>query len=528
MTNRTQDGFSLILVMSLGLISLLMVMAVSAALVPLYQNMGAQGVTSSNASAAELGMQYALAQLNSAAAAGKLSSVNSPIVVPSSLTNNTNVTVTFTLLDTTLYPNLATSPIFNLVTYGAPVNATDYRLLTSVASSGINKSTINVIVGPYMMKSSLTGPKALFSNALFAENNLQLKGQVNVMTEGNEGNEGNESGSGPQASVGSNNQIGLLGTNTVDGNINAYNGSPTATSITASSNSTVNGNVTYSGNVSNLNDPGGPSPFTVDSPGNVFLANRGLGPDPNVLADGQTGQKIGSVTPGTSITNQTPLQALTGSSPATMTVGGANTVNVSPSQQSSVSDLGAINLSGNQVMVLTPGNYTASSINISGNAQMQVSVPSQATSGVSISVQGNSPGTVPISIAGNGIAMTGSAAPAPSNFQLFYNGTNNIQISMSSNFNTFYGLLYSPNATVNLNTGNIRRENKTEFHGAIAANNLTATGTGSIFFDPNSIKPSNGGGGGVAAGPGSTPITPGSVQRFNVLSWQEPTRAMAP
>ncbi len=519
MKNRNQSGFSLILVVSLGLISMLMALAVSASLVPIFQNMGAQGVASSTASAAELGMQYALAQLNVAASTGTLSNITSPMMVPSSLTNNTNVVATITQLDTTQYPNLASSPIFNASAYNttSQFKATDYRKLTSVATSGINKSTINVIVGPYMMKSSSVGPNALFSNALFAANNLQLNGQVSVMTET----------SSPsvqtQASIGSNNQISLLGTqNTIDGNVNAYNASTTATSIVASPNSKINGNINYNGQISNLSDPGGDSPFTTDTPANVALNKAGIGPAPNVLADGIMGiPQIGAVTQGAAtVLNQAPAQSITSNSPAIMTVGGSNTVNVAPS--SSVSDLGAINLSGNQVMVLTPGNYTASSINISGNGQIQVNVPASSTTGVSISVQGNSSGTTPLSIGGQGIAMTGSAPLAASNFQVFYNGVNTIQMSMSSGFNSFYGLLYAPNADVSLDTGSIGK-----FHGAIAANNLNVSGKGSILYDPNSVKPSNGGAGGVASGPGYT--TPGSAtQQFNVLSWQEPTRAMAP
>jgi hypothetical protein len=528
MTNRSQNGYSLILVSSLGLIAVLTAVAVSAALVPTYRNIGAQGVSKSTASAAEVGIQYALAQLNAAASGGSLGSFTSPIVVPTPITSNINVVVTMTSLNPTKYPNLASSatgadPIFNTYAYNS-LNATDYRMLTSVATYGLNQSTVNVIVGPIMaLPSASVSSNPLFSYALFGGNNIQLNGNVNVMTEGSQAN---------QASIGSNNQIGLLGTNTVDGNIDAYNPSKTATSILASPNSTINGSINYNGNISNVT-AGGNFPFTADTPANVALFTAGAGPQPNVLADGTIGQQIGALTPGAAtVTNQASVPGINSSSPAIMTVGGPqeapNIINVAPSSLSSVSDLGAVNLANNQVMVVTPGNYTASSINISGNAQIQVSIPASpppnSPQGVSITIQGNSLGTTPISIGGNGIVPMpgGHASPAASNFQLFYNGTESIQITMSPTFNSFYGLLYAPNATVNLNTGSTGA-----FHGAIAANNLTASGNGQILFNPSSINPSSGGSGGVAAGPGYT--TPGTAaQMFNVLSWQEPTRSGAP
>jgi hypothetical protein len=81
---------------------------------------------------------------------------------------------------------------------------------------------------------------------------------------------------------------------------------------------------------------------------------------------------------------------------------------------------------------------------------------------------------------------------------------------------SFNGLIYAPNAPVNIDTGNAGNN----FQGAVVGNNLSVFGNGVFYYNPSSVNP-GGGGTGVAPGPGYT-LAP-TTQKYYVLSWQETT-----
>lgn len=126
-------------------------------------------------------------------------------------------------------------------------------------------------------------------------------------------------------------------------------------------------------------------------------------------------------------------------------------------------DKGAVNLNGNEVMTLGPGNYIFKSLHINGNAKL-------VTSGgpVNIYVQGSSTGT-PIHINGNGIANTGR----PTNVRMFYNGSGNVHINGNAGFK---GLVYAPNSYVHIN-GNA------DYYGAIVGNEMDVNGNVKFHYD---------------------------------------------
>ena len=139
--------------------------------------------------------------------------------------------------------------------------------------------------------------------------------------------------------------------------------------------------------------------------------------------------------------------------------------------------------------------------------------------GAVINVTGDS--STPINIAGNGIQNN----LGTQSLQIFYNGTQNVSMTMGNSFNKFNGLIYAPNANVTLAMSG------QEFNGAIASDKLTVTGYGNIKFDPSSV-----GSGAVPAAPTSklanntnnslmysTQVPSGSNFSYRILTWYEPS-----
>ncbi|MDP3921681.1 MAG: hypothetical protein Q8R76_12860 [Candidatus Omnitrophota bacterium] len=125
---------------------------------------------------------------------------------------------------------------------------------------------------------------------------------------------------------------------------------------------------------------------------------------------------------------------------------------------------GQLKLSGSTVQELPAGTYHYDSISISGNAQLQALGP------VEIFVSGT------VSIGGNGVSTSSNLPP---NFIIYV--TTDATVSVGGNGN-FYGAIYAPDSSVNLNGGG-NPNDTTDFHGAIVANQLNQNGHMNIHYD---------------------------------------------
>ena len=511
--NRDNSGFSLVFVASMGTIMVLMALAATSALIPIYQNVSAQNLNAQTQAAAEVGAQYALAKLNTAA---DLSSVPASLTLPSSA-SNANVAITIESLSSaqmsgTAVNNPAATNFGNKS--GNPVP--DYRRITSMATLGASKSVVYMIVKavqtqavPSSGASGLpSSPTAYFNNALFGADGLTLKNtgssRLRVVSEN----------STRQAQIGSNNLITMSGRTTIDGNVVANNDDG-AVSIVGSSTNRINGNLSYNGIMSNNVSSTAPA-FLVDSSSN-------LSRNPNVLGDGSFGPTPtqGTITSvGSAQAEFAPVTQVQANTTATYTATGSNSSIVSAPGVGETVNLGAINLRSSDTLTLPAGNYVASSISIKDNAQIIATTSPNAT-GVNITVQGETSLATPIAIGGKGINQSGSASA--SNLQIFYAGQQNVSVSLSSGFSKFYGLIYAPNAPINVTMSGSGQE----FHGAVAGNNVSLAGSGTFYYDPATTHPS--------ISTSSTNNTSNSLyyvknpaasnNGFQIISWIEPSKS---
>lgn len=489
----------------------LMALAATSALIPIYQNVSAQNLNAQTQAAAEVGAQYALAKLNTAI---DLPSVPGSLTLPAAA-SNANVTITIeSLPNSTLSGTAINNPAANNFAKISGNPLPDYRRITSTATLGVAKSVVYLIVKavqtqavPSSGAAGLPGsPTPYFNNALFGAEGLTITNKSSSRLRISSEN------STRQAQIGSNNLITFSGRTSVDGNVIANNDDGTV-SIKGSSNNRINGNLSYNGLMSNNVTSTTPA-FLVDSSAN-------LSRNPNVLGDGSLGPTPaqGTITSVGSVQTQfAPVTQVQANSTATYTSTGSNSAIVTAPAVGEIVNLGAINLRNSDSLTLPAGNYVASSISIQDNAQIIATSSSNAT-GVNITVQGETALSTPISIGGKGITQQGTSSA--SNFQIFYAGQQDVGVTMASGFSKFYGLIYAPNASVTVNLSG------QEFHGAVAGNTVALNGTGTFFYDPGTVHPS--------ISSSSTNNTSNSLyyvknpittnNGFQVISWLEPNKS---
>ena len=172
---RTRNkGFSVLFVLSIGLVVLMGVMAVTDALVSAQRNVATQVYMNESTSAAENSLQYAIGLLNAAAAAQTLSSITSPILIPSQITGNAKVTVTMTRVPSAvLYSSTLSTPVWNSTAFPSYTNASNppvYILLSAQSQYGTFQRTINVILGQTFTQ---TGNPKTPSTAYFNSANVR-------------------------------------------------------------------------------------------------------------------------------------------------------------------------------------------------------------------------------------------------------------------------------------------------------------------------------------------------------------------
>lgn len=512
-----------------------MALATSLAMLPVLKYVSGTGPSRLAANPLEAGIEYAIAQMNYAAQNNTLPQIGPRIVVPTSITGTIiPVTVSVTSLSSKLQNNLQ-SPNLTPIVNGLNVNpintfnqgpnpaSQDYRQL--VATTPFSGSSISVIIGPNFAALNLPTPPPpppsgvsgittpLFPAAAgFGQQAVNLNGSVQTVSDGAQNF---------VANVASNGSLSFTGPNQINGSAWAYGSAPNSL---ASDGQTILGQ--------NLNIMASIPPnqmsnmFQTDNPATYIPGGSPM----NVLGDGAPlplpptgvfGQINSPFAPGSLPATTAPAATLASSLPAVIST--SDQINFSASAPvgapaNPVLNLGAISLNGQQTLTLPPGTYTASSIDIANTASINVS-----TSGpVNMLIAGNPGSTSAINIGGNGIIQSGST-PSASNFQIFYNGTQSVNLTMNgpnSSFNSFYGQIYAPNATVNVNAGTTTGT----VYGALASGVLNLNGVLMVHFNPATVGSAAGGSGG---GGNSQQVQYPTVTiysapvSYSVLSWQE-------
>lgn len=513
---RNRNGFSIVLVTSLGLILVSTALAVTATLLPIYQSVGARNIANQRQAAAEIGIQYALAKLNSVE---DISTISALTILPTFL-GGPSVSITVEPVDASA---MSGSPVYDKAANNFAVNnkrTPDFRKITSTATYGLSKSVITTYVAANLTQavtasnSNTSGVTPFFNNALFGAESLTLTGSrfpsriLELKS---------ESGSG-QAQIGSNQNITFTGNTTIDGNVVANNNKST-TSIVGSSATKIGGNLTFNGSMENNGNVSAGSPpdaFIADTPENnsdLSIPTNRI----NVLGDGQLHQASGQINQQVTQTDFAPSNLTKAGASATYSSNTPTAITVVPPSQGQVVNLGAVNLTAGTTMTLPPGNYTASSLNVSRGAQLNIDMTNTANAnGVNISVQGDSSSSTPISISGK-VSQIGIPVAKANNFQLFYNGTQSVSVRLNDSGSAFNGLIYAPNASVSV----LMRGQ--EFHGAVAGNSVQLAGFGKFFYDPTTVQP------GVSSSTKANTSnslyyiknSPTQNHGFHVLSWSE-------
>jgi hypothetical protein len=188
------------------------------------------------------------------------------------------------------------------------------------------------------------------------------------------------------------------------------------------------------------------------------IANGAVSVGPGSTVDGQALVGAGG-NPATGIVNQGTITGATGTEPSAF----ALPLSTIPP---AVTNLGALNISGNSTRTLPGGTYWFSSISVTGNARLVTTGP------VKIYVTGS------VDIGGNGV---GTAGNLPPNFLLYgtvdpSNAANKCtSVSIHGNGN-FYGAVYAPEASVVVAGNGVN-------YGALTGNTVRINGNGGFHYD---------------------------------------------
>jgi hypothetical protein len=150
--------------------------------------------------------------------------------------------------------------------------------------------------------------------------------------------------------------------------------------------------------------------------------------------------------------------------PAGISAGSLN-LNIHSSQLLTPGSYGDIAVLGSSTVTLSPGTYTINSLSLRQHAKVTVSPLGQ----VVIRLAGTGPGK-PLDLSGGSVSGTFGASGS---LLILYGGTKNLEIGGTSNS---YGLLYAPNAKVNLSGTGV-------WFGAVVANTISDTNSSSIHYD---------------------------------------------
>jgi hypothetical protein len=500
---RNSRAFSLVTVSALGAVSMMWLFAVSAAVLPMYQRAAAGRFQIVARSAAEAGLDYAVAELNAAVAAGVTSPIddttqdNLPKIstAPDAAIGNNGAQVTISV-------NNVPAPAWS-ASYNELKDASDpdspffgqanlWRSVMATASyAGITRR-IMVVLEPIATATTTpeggstgttTTPQPYFRYAMFGRSTITMTGNART--------DGYDSRTGPYG-----------GTNV----------KPTAGDVGTNGSAALSGNTVVGGDLMVFSSPPGSTTSVVAVGSNTVTINDQL--VVNGVETGFTGTPGGAALPGDNVlgldrpfpvdpTYQPILESQTNTAPD---------FPPAPSAPDGAVNLGSISITGTTTLRIPPGDYKVNSISVSANAKILLVPDASGNYGpVRFFVEGSSSGSSVIQLTGSAIV---NPTTVPGNLQVWYNGSKGVLMAGNSNF---YGVLYAPNSDIKI-AGN------GTYYGALLGNSVLNTGNGAIHFD-TALKEA-GGTWGLTYVNSSTQAQGGSgvtvlFNGYRTISWKE-------
>jgi hypothetical protein len=462
-------------VAALGAVSMMWLLAMSAAVLPMYQRASQGRYLTVVRSSAEAGLDYAVSLLNLALKAESPCPIDdgsrdgNPVTstVPSYALSTSSAQVTLEVNN--IDPPTASS-IYDAQWDPDVTGAPNYwRIVTATATYAGLQKRIRVILKPEPGATiTTTSQVPYFQHAMFGKAFIGMSGNASTDAyDSRNGAYGGTNQDGYGGDVGSNGSSTLSGNAQVGGDLRIYSlpkGSATAVVAQASDNAVVRDQVVTNGISNGFTATEGPTPMPGD---NVLAMGQGT---PTRTGDWTTpmdaSQSYDPMEIPPAKTVPSDAQVVTGS-----TTWSAQTGWVQQPATGQVADLGNLSLSGNEVLNIRPGDYKISSLTIAGNAQLTIQPNADGSFGpVRFFVEGIAPGANVIQVTGNGIV---NQSNVPSNLQLWYNGSKNIQLAGNGNL---YSVVYAPNAGVKI-SGN------GSYFGAILGDEVDNSGNGGVHFD---------------------------------------------
>ncbi len=431
---RKTKGFSLVTVLSLGLISTMMLFALTASILPLYQKASQNIPYTQLRNAAESGINTVVSDLNNSLQTNqpslydetvfggpdkKTTVLGQPTV---QITVKNQAPIKGDFLYNSAYDFSPPNPIASSSFYTSnPWRVTealaffDITQPPQVLARGVLRRTIPprdpLLPKTSFLTSTNNSPSLpVFNYAVFAAQKLIVRSSTVKGTNSLEGD------------VGSNGTAGFFRGTDIDGSV-------TVSSATDPTSQSMN---VATGNQSVIHDQ-----LIVNGKYSGFQAGT------NVLGEGPGNSSNPIPTPPTNTApNKLPA---TPEAPSTAnSLGDLNLQNgakilfqnnaVFPP---STSSLAAFASGG--TLALPPGDYTVNSLNVSGASG--ISMSSSLNQPVRLFVSAKS--DIPITVSGNGIQ---NATNVPANLQIYYGGSNAVNISGAS----FNGVIYAPGANVTI------------------------------------------------------------------------------
>lgn len=522
---RTPKAFSLVTVLCSGLIGAMWIAAAYSMLLPLVQQSSAGKQSTMMRTLAETAVDYVAKDISTCFATSQLSKyddqeVGSPYtsfeLTPAQLgiEDSGNKAVRLSVIVKNEYPgsesessvyDFQTVPSAEAKKQWSMVNAQNNGWRTIEVHVGLGSTASAKAVYRAMMRPDFgeiiygsgsgnpnNTPYFPNGNAAFSTTNMSIGPNTNIT--GNLSTNGSRFGSAPLTVSGS--------AITINGDIAVNSMSMASDDIVALGSAaetgaqpTLKGRVSANGNIDGFDNSAAPDPKKV-----AVTAPDGVDPNTLINPRGSTSQ--------------------TGVAPA-------------PSAPASATDLGSIGLSGDAKLVIRdgpvdipagqsisnltsgtayipPGNYKVASIDVSGSSSIQVSDAGGLSKPASFFVDNVSGGNSAVNISGSGVLNSTSG-----NFQIWYNGTNAINVSGVQATMA----LYAPNAKITVGS----KGSPTNFKGAMLGNSVAVSNANLTFEMPEAKTTGSGGASGqmmydVTSENGKASIKPHGLRK---ILWQE-------
>lgn len=523
---RLRQGFSLVTVLSMGLIGSLWVAAAYSALIPLLHQASAGKNSLIMRTLAESAVDFVKNDITQKIAKNEISPYDD-VETGAPYTNFELTAETLQIADASNRGIRLLMTVKNVDSLTKPRNAFfdlqsnanqdskkqwslvrngkgGWRIIEVRAIAGSNAS--NKFVYRTILKPDFTDPSKTFSDtskffpnaAAFATSSLNIG--ANTTVDGNLMSNGSKFAGAPSP-------LSILGDNiAVNGDLSIFSLSKQSADnvgLGSSNSAEIKGFVSSNGEVSGFTEGSADGQVTVSRP-SPDAPN--YDPQKQLITEGNNLDQQTIAPAPTAPEGAYDLGAINLSGTAQLTFANVDSASIPAGQTLS-------NLTSGQT-ILPVGNYKVSSINVSDSASISVPSGSSANAPVGLYVEGASNGINSINISGAGLSNQGSSGIS-GNFQIWYNGTRDVQISAAKSSMS----LYAPNANIFLGTNN----KQIEFTGAIVGSSVSVKNAKLKFQDPTSSSKNVNGSPSfpVSRDQNGKPFI--SAKRFKQIAWQEIT-----